>query len=383
MNSVLSTPIELKSADDEPDATALVTKALEGLTSDVNAKLAKVTSDLAAVQAKLNRPGAANDNRQTNDNDANAPLEAKAFTGYMRKGIERLQADEQKAMTVSSDTAGGFLAPPEFAKEILKAIRQFSPIRQYARVVATGSQEVLYPRRTSSTVATWLDENEDTTGTETAYEQVSISPKRMGTHLDLSSQLLEDSSYPIESEVSLDIGETFGIKEGLAFVEGTGGKQPVGLFTATGIAEIKTGAAASFPAANPADVMIGMYHALPNVHAQNGVWIMNRTTLGVMRTWKDTTGRYLVIDPISEGAPITLLGRPIVECLDVDDLGANKYPVMFGDLQGYRIVDRVGLTIIRDPYSLATKGQVRLVARRRVGSDLTHPDRFVKLKCAV
>jgi len=52
-------------------------------------------------------------------------------------------------------------------------------------------------------------------------------------------------------------------------------------------------------------------------------------------------------------------------------------------MSGYRIIDRVGLTTLRDPYSLATNGQVRFHARKRVGADITHPDRFIKLKCAV
>jgi HK97 family phage major capsid protein len=125
-----------------------------------------------------------------------------------------------------------------------------------------------------------------------------------------------------------------------------------------------------------------MFHKLPNAHAQNAVWLMNRNTLGTIRKWKDGQGRYLVLDPISEGAPTTLLGRPVVEAVDMADIGANAYPIMFGDLQGYRIVDRVGLSLLRDPYTLATKGQVRFHARRRVGGDVTHPDRFVKLKVA-
>ena len=125
--------------------------------------------------------------------------------------------------------------------------------------------------------------------------------------------------------------------------KGDGTGKPKGIMTATGIAEIKTGAAANFPASNPADVIIGMYHSLPTAHAQNGVWLLNRKTLGVIRTWKDSTGRYLVTDPISEGGATTLLGRPIVEAIDMDDIAANAFPILFGDMQGYRIVDRVGL----------------------------------------
>ena len=194
---------------------------------------------------------------------------------------------------------------------------------------------------------------------------------------------LEDNAYNLEGELLGDFAESFAKTEGLAFVKGTGVGQPVGIMTASGIAEIKTGVAANFPAANPADVLIAMFHKIATTYAQNAVWMMNRNTLAIVRTWKDGNGRYLVLDPITAGAPSTLLGRPVVEMVDMDDIGAGLCPILFGDMSGYRIIDRVGLTTLRDPYSLATNGQVRFHARKRVGADLTHPDRFVKLKCAV
>jgi HK97 family phage major capsid protein len=153
--------------------------------------------------------------------------------------------------------------------------------------------------------------------------------------------------------------------------------------TATGITEVKTGVAAAFPASNPADVLIGMYHKIPTTHAQNAVWMMNRNTLSVIRQWKDSTGRYLVLDPITAGGASTLLGRPIVEMVDMDDIGAGLYPIIFGDMSGYRIVDRLGLDTLRDPYTIKLQGQTRFHAWKRVGADLTHPDRFVKLKVSV
>ena len=99
--------------------------------------------------------------------------------------------------------------------------------------------------------------------------------------------------------------------------------------------------------------------------------------------WKDTTGNYLVLDPITAAGATTLLGRPIVEMPDMDNIGANALPIIFGDLSGYRIVDRVGLSTMRDPFTLATVGQVRFHARKRVGGDITHMDRFVRLRVAV
>jgi len=213
------------------------------------------------------------------------------------------------------------------------------------------------------------------------FEQVKIANHELSTFVVASNTLIEDNACNLEGERLTDFAESFGKAESLAFVNGTGTAQPRGLMTATGIRMITTGAAAGFPAPNPADVLIGMYHRIPTAHAHNAVWLMNRTTLAGVRKWKDAQGRYLVIDP-QDGAPSQLLGRPVVETPDMDTIAANTFPIMFGDLSGYRIVDRVGLSVLRDPYTLGSKSQVRFIARKRVGADLTHPDRFVKLRVA-
>lgn len=378
-----------------PDASAEVKSIIEGnsmeneLKNEPNAHSDPVVSaeeikalraDVATIKAKLARPTAANNNHPAAEND-NA-LEKKAFNLFLRRGVERMSADEVKALTVASDTNGGFLAPEEFGNELIKLLSEYSPIRSYARVVSISAPEIKYPRRVSGTAATWVDETEDRTESGMTFEQVTLTPFELATFTDVSNQLLEDNAYGLEGELLADYAQSFGQTEGLAFVKGTGVKQPKGIMTATGIKEVKTGVAATFPTTNPADVLIGMYHELATTHANNGVWLMNRKTLGEIRKWKDSTGRYLVLDPITAGGVSTLLGRPIVEMPDMDDIGAGKAPILFGDMTGYRIVDRVGLSTLRDPYSLATKGQVRFHARKRVGADVTHPDRFVKLKVA-
>ncbi|MBX4874429.1 phage major capsid protein [Rhizobium bangladeshense] len=342
--------------------------------------LKALKADIATIKAKLNRPTAANNNHPAaqNDND----LERKAFNSFLRRGVERMSADEVKALTVASDTNGGFLAPEEVGNELIKLLSEYSPIRSYARVVSISAESIKYPRRVSGTAATWVDETEDRTESGMTFEQVTLTPIELATFTDVSNQLLEDNAYGLEGELLADYAQSFGQTEGLAFVKGTGVKQPKGIMTASGIKEVKTGVAAAFPSTNPADVLIGMYHSIATTHANNGVWLMNRNTLGIIRQWKDSTGRYLVLDPITAGGVSTLLGRPIVEMPDMDDIGAGKYPILFGDLTGYRIVDRIGLSTLRDPYTLATKGQVRFHARKRVGADVTHPDRFIKLKVA-
>lgn len=368
--------METESTHMEPETTEIAQLDNGEFIKAANDNIVALTSRLDKLEAKANRPVAANDNDEQ-------PTEGrKAFGAYLRTGGEKLLDEEKKALTVSAAADGGYLAPEEFGSELIKLLNEHSPIRQYARVINISAPEIVYPRRVTGTAATWVSEIEDRTESGMTFEQVKLTPHELATFTDISNQLLADNSYGLESELLADFAESFGITEGAAFVKGTGIGQPKGLLTATGIPEVKTGAAATLPSSNPADVIIGMYHAIATTHAHNGVWIMNRKTLGTIRQWKDGTGRYLVLDPITVGGASTLLGRPIVEVPDMDDIGAGKFPILFGDLSGYRIVDRLGLDVLRDPYTIKLKGQTRFHAWKRVGADVTHPDRFVKLKVA-
>lgn len=339
---------------------------------------AKFAERLDKLEAKMNRPTIAT------TAEANTGIEAKAFTSFIRKGVERMPADEVKALTVAVDASAGYLAPETFASEIIKLLVQYSPIRQYAKVMTIGASEIKYPRRLTGTTATWVAETADRTSSQPSYEQITLTPHELATYTDISNALLEDSVFDMQAELASEFAENFGVTEGSAFINGTGIGQPKGLLATGAIAnELKTGVASDFPASNPADKIIDLFHKLPGVHAQNAVWLMNRNTLSVIRKWKDTAGNYLVTTPIFMNAPSTLLGRPIVEAVDMPDIGAGTNPIIFGDFSGYRIIDRISLNVLRDPFSLATKGQVRFHARRRVGADITHPDRFIRLKCSV
>lgn len=365
-----------KMENEELEQNAATVPANDAPQADVKAFEA-VQKRLDQLEAKANRPQGVHIAQPEKGADQ------KAFGSFLRRGVERMDPDDIKALTVSTDANGGYLAPEQTGNELIKLLTEFSPLRQYARVINISAPSITYPRRLTGTGATWVAEVANRTASGMTFEQITMTPHELATYTDVSNALLEDNAYGLEGELLQDYAESFARTEGLAFVKGTGTGQPKGIMaTGNGIQEMITGAAAAFPATNPADVIIAAYHKIPTTYAQAGVWMMNRNTLAVVRQWKDGNGRYLVLDPISEGAPSTLLGRPVVEMTDMDDIGAGKFPILFGDMQGYRIIDRIGLTTLRDPYTLATNGQVRFHARKRVGADLTHPDRFVKIKCA-
>ncbi len=382
MESHFEPEFEIKSADDGDD-NAVVTKALDELRGSLASQIAgiekKSASRLDKIEARLNRPGIGGAVETKL-----ADLETKAFENYVRRGVEHMPVDEVKTLTVGANTSAGYLAPPQFGNEILKNLILMSPIRQYAKTVQISAQEVIYPVRTGTTNATWTAENTDRTESEPSYTQKTFTPFELATYVDVSQALLEDNAYNLEGELAEEIAADFARKEGAAFVGGTSNGQPTGLLTSTAITNVvNTGVANGFPVSNPADVILEMFHAIPQAFAQNGVWLMNRNTIGLVRQWKDAQGRYLMTavgEAVSSGMPLTLLGRPIVEAVDMPNVAAGATPIMFGDLSGYRIVDRVGINFLRDPYTMQTKGLIRIHARKRVGADVSNPDRFVKLK---
>lgn len=371
-------PMETRS--DNADPIAAATAAVEELrTAAEQARTAHqtevraLTDRITGLETRLNRPGTQTQ-EQTNEQ---AATERRAFGTYLRYGAAA-PAEEIRTLTVSTDTQGGYLAPAEMSTEFIRDLVQVSPIRSVASVRTTGSPSVVYPKRTGITAAKWKGEGQAQEGSEPSFGQAEIAVKELNTYVDISNQLLADSAGQAEAEVRLALADDFGQKEGLAFVSGDGQLAPEGLLTNADIATTINGHATVIST----DQLIALQYALPAAYRNVGTWIMNGQTLGKVRTLKDGAGNYIWQTSIQADAPSTLLGRPVLEVVDMPDVAANGFPILFGDFSGYRVVDRIGLSILVNPYLLATNGLTRIHATRRVGGSVLQASKFRKLKMA-
>ena len=337
-----------------------------------NDNIADLTKRLEAAETKLARPAIIG-------NAANEPTdESKAFGAYLRHG-QQAPAEELKALTVSNDEQGGYLAPAEMATEFIRDLVEYSPIRSVASVRNIVSPSVKYPKRTGITNAQWESENEDSAESTVTFGQLEATARKLMTYVDISNELLADSGGTAEAEVRLALAEDFGQKEGLAFVSGDGVKQPEGLMTNADILNTVNGHATVLAA----DPLITLMYAQPAAYRNNGTWMMNGTTLATVRKLKDGNGNYLWQPSYQAGQPENLLGRPVIEAVDMPDIASGEYPIIFGDFSAYRIVDRLAMSILVNPYLLATKGLTRIHATRRTGGRVMQAARFRKLKMAV
>ena len=348
----------------------------------VNQKLTQQQKHSEGFEAKLNeietmlkRPANA---MEAKDVD----LSLKAWDSFMRKGESHMDEMELKALTVGTAATAGNLAPAEYVEELIKVITEISPVRSVARVRQTSNKEIEVPSKTASFAAAWTAE----TGSRTETTGYTTSLNTIPTHelyalVDISGMLLEDSVFDLEAEMNTEFAEQFAKAEGNAFLVGNGTNKPTGILDGTTVASTTAAAAAAIAT----DDIMDLVHGLKSEYARNASFMMNRATLGAIRKLKDTAGQYIFQTGFSgqSGLPNTILGHPYVEAVDMADIAAEAKPVVFGDYRrGYMIVDRVALSVLRDPYSQASTGNVRYIARRRVGGEVVLSEAMRALKMA-
>jgi HK97 family phage major capsid protein len=207
-----------------------------------------------------------------------------------------------------------------------------------------------------------------------------------------SQRLLDDSAFDVEGWLAGKIATRFTRAEAGAFVNGDGVDKPKGILLPAKVANaswtwgnlgyVPTGAAADFATTNASDCIVNLVYALGADYRANGTFLMNSKTAGAVRKMKDADGRFMWGDSLQAGEPARLMGYPVLILEDMPDVGANTYPIAFGDFSaGYTIAERPDLRILRDPFS--AKPHVLFYASKRVGGDVTDYAAIKLLKVAV
>lgn len=370
---------------DPAEGIAEIRSAIEGFTTTADQRFGKIDGVLAELRQRqdkietvLRRPGVEGGGK---DGKEAAEIEQRAFVHFVRRGREALPADEIRSLRTSDDTAGGYLAPDQFVAELDRNVVLFSPVRSVARVRGTSAAAVLLPKRTGRMTAQWVGETQPRPETTITYGQSRYPVCELTAYVDVSNANLEDQAFDVAAELAFDFAEEFGKAEGTAFVSGASDLSPIGFMQNADIAYTPSGSASAVTA----DSLIDLFHAIPTPYRGNAVWGMNSATLGAVRKLKDpATGAYLLITSgIANSPATTLLGRPVIEMPDMPDVAGAAFPIVFGDfMNGYRIFDRVALSILRDPYSQAVNGMTRFHGRRRVAGGVAKAEALRKLKIA-
>lgn len=358
-------------------------------------KIDRINTSLSEQKSTLDRMTLSARRPHLSGQEAVYPDERKAaFLRYMRAGdAAAIHALEQKALSAGIDPDGGYLAPREIERLITAAVKDISPIRQIASVREIGANMFRKPVSLGGGAAGWVAETgaraQTTTPTLSAIDFPTMELYAMPA---ASQTLLDDSVVDVEQWLADEVQTEFAAQEGAAFVNGDGIAQPKGFLSYPitddavridgEIGYIATGVAGGFPVTNPADVLLDLIYAPKQAYRANGRFVMNRSVVGQLRKFKDADGSYLWQPSLQASDPATLLGYPVSEAEDMPDIALNSHSIVFGDLaRGYLIVDRVGVRVLRDPYS--SKPYVLFYTTKRVGGGVQNFEALKVLKFAL
>jgi HK97 family phage major capsid protein len=325
--------------------------------------------------------------------DASAREHKSAFDAYVRQGESAgLRLMETKALSVGSNADGGYLVPAELEHTISSRLAAISPIRAISSVREISGNVYKKPFMTAGPATGWVGETDARAQTTSStIDALSFPAMELYAMPAATATLLDDSAVNIDEWIASEVELSFAVQEGAAFVNGDGSNKPKGFLNYTAVANgswtwgnlgyVASGAAGAFPSSNPSDVLVDTIYALKAGYRQNGNFVMNRKTQAAIRKFKDSGGAYLWQPPAQAGGRASLMTFPLIEAEDMPDIGANSLSIAFGDFRrGYLIVDRLGVRVLRDPYS--AKPYVLFYTTKRVGGGVQDFDAIKLVKFA-
>ena len=400
---------EYKKINDMLQAEAKRLGAEDALTK---AAVEKLDAALHDIEAKLNRPGMF---RDVDDGPSDDGTELKSFNLYLpdgrkiktreeydqyqksfwknfRRGREALDATESKALSAGNDPGGGFFLPSATVGRIITKVNDESPIRQLSGQITISSDKLEGMADRDDLDSGWVGEMSERSETDTpTLGMYVIEVHEQYAQPKITQRFLDDSAVDVEAWLIGKLVRKFAMQEGAAFVTGNGILKPRGFTTypttQTGdatrkwgeIEHIATGSNGGFAATNPADRLFDLIAAFKPSYLQGASWITRREVVSKVRQFKDGTGGYLWQPSLAAGQPSRLLDYPVAICQDMPAMATGSLSTALSNLKrAYQIVDRIGITLLRDPYT--QKGYVKLYSTKRVGGAVVDFDAIKFLK---
>lgn len=353
----------------EDDATyARMEQELEDLTREIKRMERK-----DAIEAELNKPVAAPLTGKPMSPKAEDEKEGRASNTYKKSFWNAMRDKSARpavmdALKIGSDAEGGYLVPDEYEKTLVEGLEEENIFRKIATVISTSSGDRKIPVVATKGTASWVDEEGAIPESDDAFGQVSIGAYKLGTLIKVSEELLNDSVFDLESYISKEFARRIGAREEDAFFNGDGIGKPVGIFNATGGAEVGVNAASA--TAITADELIDLFYSLKAPYRKNAVWVINDATVKAIRKLKDNNGNYLWQPALTANTPDTILGRPVFTSSYVPTIAAGAKTIAFGDFSYYWVADRQSRSFKRLSELYAATGQVGFMATQRVDGKL-------------
>lgn len=361
------------------EAVTAENESLKVEATKASEELAAIKADLEEIKAKQAAPAfikSLGDEKEMEHKDL--------FKTFIKEGADGLRT-KGTDLQISTDAQGGYALPEELRQEIIRIEHEISPLRQVCSVASAATTDVKQLVSVGDAASGWVGETDaraQTNSPELAQRTATFG--EVYARPRVYQHLIEDGFFNVEDWLLGEVARQFAEAEGVAFLSGNGTNKPVGILngltlTADGAASdangtfqvLNTGVnnALGSTDAGIIEFLRTVVKSVRTGYLPGAVWMMNRATHHALVNLTDGNGEYFLQRDLTSAMADRLFGYRIVINEDMDDIdeAAASAPIMFGDFsRAFQIVDRVDVSMLRDPYT--NPGSVMFYTRKRVGS---------------
>ena len=303
------------------------------------------------------------------------------------KALRAIGTGEKRIMSVTggspAGSQGGFAVPTE-TMGLIEFLRPYLFVGEVATIYDNLVGNITFPRESAVATAAYGTETSEIDASTPTLDQVSLTPKRLGSYVPVTNQLLRQTSLSVQQQVLNMLFRAIAEKFQSVAIKGGGSNEPSGIITQL---LAQSGTPQIVPlGANGAALTKAAVEALEAVVAvANGEFgrLAYATNPLVRKSAKSIaidagSGKFLwdVTDPAAplNGYP-AFVSNIIPSNLAKGD-GVNLSSLIYGDWSSLLLASWGGINLVQDPYTLARTGQTRMIAETFTDVDLLHLGKF-------
>ncbi|MBI5035572.1 MAG: phage major capsid protein [Chloroflexi bacterium] len=298
---------------------------------------------------------------------------------------------ELKALSIGSQTSGGYLAADTTSDELIEGLNEYVAMRRISRVLpAIPAGSYITP-----TAAPLADADDNSETGEVDFDVVEpfgdrrLTPHEIDRGVLVSTALMRNPRFNIEAWILEQATQSIGRRQERNFILGNGSSRAMGILNTVGLTYHTTDTANAIYG----DDIINWIYKLPAAYAASAKAriLCNRSFIRKVRTQTKANAAtdlqtYIWQPALAPNAPATLDGVPyefsdkMPTGLTTETWDNNAVPAIYGDFDKYWIVDGLEVYVQRLVEKYATTKQVGFLITSSVDGMCVQPDAFIGLK---
>ncbi|PHC50185.1 phage major capsid protein [Bacillus toyonensis] len=264
-----------------------------------------------------------------------------------KRGLEQFlrREDGEELRDITTGKApGSLLIPTALSDYIVEKLTENAPLFALTQnfTPSEGKLEIL--REKTQGTAGWFGEGQDITLNDFTMDKITLDQKRVGTGIELSQQLINDSGIDVVGYATKLLTRRLGLTVDTAILIGDKANGEFeGILNDLTVPETTS----SLSNGVTIDELLELSNSIHPDYAKKAVFVVSRNTFNAIAKLKDGNGHYYLVKDVAEtGVTYKLFGQSVLINNSMHEMETGKRAVLFANFEeGYATMIKKGQTL--------------------------------------